>query len=88
MIEISAQEFQKNFSLYQDQAIAQPVTITKHGRPRLVMMSVVEYRTLTEGKPKRIVKRVTEMTPEDLAAIEAAQIPADYAYLDQELDDA
>ncbi len=87
MIKISAQEFQKNFSLYQDQAIAHPVTITKHGRPRLVMMSVEEYKMLTQGRPKRIVKRVSEMTDEDLAAIEAAQVPADYAYLDKELED-
>lgn len=60
MIEISAQEFQKNFSLYQDQALAHPLTITKHGRPRLVMMSVEEYKTLTQARPKRIVKRVED----------------------------
>ena len=39
------------------------------------------------SRSKRIVRHVTELTEEDIAATEAAEIPAEYAYLDKELED-
>jgi len=33
---VSSAEFQRNLGLYQDKALAEPVTITKNGRERLV----------------------------------------------------
>ncbi|WP_287308593.1 type II toxin-antitoxin system prevent-host-death family antitoxin [Mesorhizobium sp.] len=43
---ISSVEFQRNFGLYQDKALAEPVTISKNGRERLVLLSVDEYQRL------------------------------------------
>lgn len=43
---ISSAEFQRNLGLYQDKALAEPVTITKNGRERLVLLSVDEYQRL------------------------------------------
>jgi prevent-host-death family protein len=44
---VTAVEFQWHFGQYQDEALTQPVTITRNGRPRLVMISAEEYRRLT-----------------------------------------
>src|SRR5947209_606372 len=46
MITVTAAEFQRHFGRYQDEALTQPVAITRNGRERLVMMSVDEYREL------------------------------------------
>lgn len=43
---VSSAEFQRNLGLYQDKALAEPVTITKNGRERLVLLSVSEYHRL------------------------------------------
>jgi prevent-host-death family protein len=43
---VTSAEFQRNFGLYQDKALAEPVVITKNGRERLVLVSVEEYRRL------------------------------------------
>jgi prevent-host-death family protein len=43
---VSSAEFQRNLGLYQDKALAEPVTITKNGRERLVLLSVDEYHRL------------------------------------------
>ncbi|TIW51028.1 MAG: type II toxin-antitoxin system Phd/YefM family antitoxin, partial [Mesorhizobium sp.] len=40
---ISSVEFQRNFGVYQDKALAEPVIISKNGRERLVLLSVDEY---------------------------------------------
>jgi prevent-host-death family protein len=45
---ISSVEFQRNLGLYQDKALAEPVTITKNGRKRLVLLSVNEYERLKD----------------------------------------
>jgi prevent-host-death family protein len=84
MHEVTAQEFHRNFSRYQDEALTRPLTITKHGRPRLVMMSVDEYERL-KGKG-RWVGLTSEMTEEDIRAIEAAEIPEEHAYDEEDLD--
>jgi prevent-host-death family protein len=43
---VSSAEFQRNLGLYQDKALAEPVTVTKNGRERLVLLSVDEYHRL------------------------------------------
>lgn len=46
MITVSSAEFQRNFGLYQDKALIEPVAITRNGRERVVMVSAAEYRRL------------------------------------------
>jgi PHD/YefM family antitoxin component YafN of YafNO toxin-antitoxin module len=38
MITVTAAEFQRHFGRYQDEALTQPVAITRNGRERLVMI--------------------------------------------------
>jgi len=83
MVKVSSTEFQKNFARYRDLALTQPVTITRNGRDRTVLISAHEYQRL-----KRLDRRVmslADFTPEDVAAIERAMPPSQSARFDREL---
>ncbi|RPI47109.1 MAG: type II toxin-antitoxin system Phd/YefM family antitoxin [Hyphomicrobiaceae bacterium] len=46
-VRISAAEFVRQFGRRCDEALAQPVIITRNGRDRLIVMSLAMYRELT-----------------------------------------
>ena len=82
---ITSAEFQRNFGLYQDKALTEPVTITKDGQERLVLLSVEEYQRL-----KRRDRRVfasEDLSAEEIAAIEASRMSERHNHLDAELKD-
>jgi prevent-host-death family protein len=83
MITVSAAEFQRYFGRYQDEALTQPVVITRNGRERLVMISVDECRRLRRSD--RQVLRAGELSDADLAAIEETQAPESSKAFDDEL---
>lgn len=85
MPKVSAREFQQNVGHYQDVAIAEPVEVTKHGRRHVVVLSDKEYRRLK--RQDRQAFYVWELPPEVIEDIKRAEVPAEYAYLDAELDD-
>ena len=82
---VSSVEFLRNYGSLTDKAIAEPVTITRNGRDRLVVLSIEEYERLK--RRDRRVYAVEDMTPEQLAALEKSEVPAQYAYLNAELKD-
>jgi hypothetical protein len=82
---VSSAEFIKNYGTLTDKALAEPVTITRNGRDRLVLLSVEEYERLK--RRDRRVYAVEDMTPEQIAALEKAEVPPEYAHLDDELKD-
>jgi len=84
MITITASEFQQHFGRYQDEALTQPVAITRNGRARLVVISVDEYRRLKQRD--REVLRAGELSDEDLAAIARSEMDPRHAHLDKELE--
>lgn len=84
MLTVSAAEFQRHFGRYQDEALKQPVTLTRNGRDRLVVLAVEEYQRL-KRRDRRVV-RAEDLTDEELALIARAEVPAEHAYLDEELD--
>lgn len=49
MKRISAAELIRNFGLYGDAALNEPVIVTKHGRERLVLMNVNEFNLLAHN---------------------------------------
>ncbi|HZZ31370.1 MAG TPA: type II toxin-antitoxin system Phd/YefM family antitoxin [Phenylobacterium sp.] len=83
MVKVSSAEFQKNIGRYQDVALVQPVTITRNGRDRTVMISADEYHRLK--RRDRQVLGLDDFTEADLAAIRAAEPPAATAHYDHEL---
>ena len=82
---VTAAEFQRKLGLYQDKALAEPVTITRNGRERLVLLSVEEYQRLK--RRDRRAFSIEEISVEQLAAIETARVPKRHKHLDAELKD-
>ena len=82
---VSTADFIKNYSSLADRALAEPVTITKHGRDRLVMVSAAEYERLK--RRDRQVFQSADLPDRVLEAIAQAQVPAEFAHLDDELKD-
>jgi len=82
-MKITSTEFKNSVGRFQDAAMRQPVEITKNGRTHTVLISAEYYELLTHG---RIVRRIEDIDDETLRAIATAQVPAEYAYLDAELE--
>jgi PHD/YefM family antitoxin component YafN of YafNO toxin-antitoxin module len=82
---VSTADFIKNFGALSDYALSEPVRITKHGRDRLVMVSAAEFDRLK--RRDRQVFRAEDLPDEILDLIAKAEVPAEFAYLDDELKD-
>ncbi|HEY5209575.1 MAG TPA: type II toxin-antitoxin system prevent-host-death family antitoxin [Stellaceae bacterium] len=65
----SAGDLARRFSRYSDIALAQPVMVTKNGRPRNVLISVTEYERLK--KQDRLTFLAADTPEEFLPAIRA-----------------
>jgi len=84
-IKVTAAEFHRNVGTYQDIALTKPVTITKNGRERTVLLSAEEYHRLK--RRDRRVLGLGDVTPEELEAIEKTEMDPKYNYLNEELKD-
>jgi prevent-host-death family protein len=84
MITVSAAEFQRHFGRYQDEALVQPVAITRNGRERLVVLSTEEYRRLR--RRSREVLRAGDLTDAELDAIAKTEMDPRHRHLDRELE--
>ncbi len=76
-------EFQRKIGHYQDRALVEPVMVTRNGRERVVLISADEFKRLK--RRDREVLRVEDLADADLAKIAAAEVPAEFAHLDAEL---
>ena len=83
-VTLSASEFQDRVGEALDRSLSQPVLITKHGRPRNVVLSYDEYERL-RARDRRAV-RAEDLTDEDIAALEASEMAREYEHLDAELE--
>ena len=72
---VSSAEVSKNFGQYADRTLVAPVTITKHGREHLVLLSAEEYARLK--RRDRQVYRAKDVPDDILGAIEATEPPAE-----------
>jgi hypothetical protein len=82
---VSTAEFIKNYGTIADRALIEPVIITKNGRDRLVVISAEEYERLRRRDRRAITPE--QLTDEEAALIAKAEVPAEYAYLDEEIKD-
>ncbi|CAN7648815.1 type II toxin-antitoxin system Phd/YefM family antitoxin [Rhizobium sp. LjRoot254] len=80
---VPAAAISKNFGAYQDDALREPVIITKNGRPRTVLMAYDDFMRLS--KLERRVELTTDLQAEELAAIEISEMESGLEYLDREL---
>jgi prevent-host-death family protein len=76
-------EFHRKIGHYQDRALVEPIMVTRNGRARVVLLSAEEYHRLK--RLDRVALSVGSLSDEELAAIAGAEVPAEYAHLDEEL---
>jgi prevent-host-death family protein len=84
-MKVSSAEFRRRFGSLADKALIEPLTITRNGRDRLVLLSIEEYERLK--RRARQVVRLENFTDAEMALIASANVPAEYAHLDAELKD-
>lgn len=75
MITVTAGDIQKKFGAYRAKAHAEPVLVTSHGRPDLVLMSHAEFVSLR--KRARSVIQAADLSDADAALIADAEAPAE-----------
>jgi len=84
-VRVTTADFLKHYGRLADRALSEPVTITKNGHDRLVVISAEEYERL-KRRDRRVVS-AGELTDEEIALIAKAEVPAEHAHLDEELED-
>jgi prevent-host-death family protein len=80
---VPAAAVSKNFGAYQDDALREPVIITKNGRPRTVLIAYDDYVRLS--KFERRVDLTADLSDEEIAAVERAEMEDGLEHLDNEL---
>ena len=75
IVEVSAAEFQRELGRWQDEAMRRPLRITRHGRARLVLLSVEEFDRLM--RRDRLAIRAEDLSHTQANMIAAARAPAD-----------
>lgn len=81
---VTASQFQRSFGALSDRALREPVTITKQGRDHLVVLSAEEYARLK--RRDRQSGYAWDLPEEWARAIEQAEVPSEFAYLNAELE--
>jgi prevent-host-death family protein len=80
---VTAAAVSKSFGTYQDAAVRAPVIITKNGRPRTVLLAYEDYVRLT--KRDRQVQLTSDLSDEEIEAVENAEMASGFDHLDSEL---
>lgn len=83
MQRVTSREFQRNFGRFQDEALRSPLSITRNGRERLVLLSADEYERLKRRDRQALA--VEDLSGAEIEAIREAEPPAEAARYDDEL---
>jgi hypothetical protein len=82
-MKVTTADFIKHYGRLADRALIEPLTITKNGHDRLVVLSSEEYARL-KRRDRRVVA-VEDLTEAEIALIATAEVSPEYAHLDDEL---
>jgi antitoxin StbD len=74
----SASAVQKNFGAYHDQALTEPVRVTKYGRETVYIVSAETFHSLKQAQ--RRAMSAAELSEAEWALIERSEIPAENRY--------
>jgi prevent-host-death family protein len=75
---ITSADLQKNFGRYREHALSEPVVVTQHGKPSVVIISAAEYDRL-KTLERRVI-RLDEMTDSEIEEMADAEIPPSCRY--------
>lgn len=79
MHQFTVSDLQRNIGDIQDAALKEPVSITRNGKEKYVLLTAEEYRRLK--RRDREVLGIEELSHQDVKDIAAARVPDEYAYL-------
>ncbi len=79
---VSSAELLKAYGRIAEAALREPVSITHHGRERLVLMSTSEYQRLKRND--RVALSVWELSEEDIGALRTSAAPPETAQFNDE----
>jgi PHD/YefM family antitoxin component YafN of YafNO toxin-antitoxin module len=82
---VSSAEFLKKYGALSDKALSEPVTITRNGRDRLVLVSVEEFERISRYAPR--ARLIEELTEQELTMIGEARVSVQHDHLNALLDD-
>ena len=71
---VPASEVQKNFGAFHDQALTEPVRVSRYGRETVVIISAKEFHALKQAQRRSL--SAGDLTDAELAAIARAEVPA------------
>jgi prevent-host-death family protein len=80
---VPASEFQREFGRLRGVAHREAVIVTSHGRDDVVLLSAEEYQRLRSFDRRAL--HVSELTDEDLAALDGVKIPEEAARYNHEM---
>jgi hypothetical protein len=82
---VSSAEFLKKYGALSDKALSEPVTITRNGRDRLVLVSAEEFERMARYAPR--ARRIEDLTDDELEMVSQARVSAEHDHLNALLDD-
>jgi prevent-host-death family protein len=85
IVRVTTAELVRNWGTLADRALVEPVTVTRNGRDRLVVISAEEYARL-KRRDRRVV-RTEELSEDEVEMIARAEPSAEHAHLDRLLDE-
>lgn len=74
MIKVSSSEFLRGYGPLSDRALVEPVTITRNGRDRLVVVSAEAYAAFRKAAGLRS-RAIEELDEHEIEALAQAQVP-------------
>lgn len=77
-ITAAASEVQKNFGAFHDRALVEPVRVTRYGRETVFIVSAETYHAMKQAQRQAVAS--ADLTDEEVALIEAAEIPEEHRY--------
>ena len=74
----AASDVQKNFGAFHDRALVEPVRVTRYGRETVFIVSAETYHAMKQAQRRAMAS--ADLTDEEAALIEAAEIPEEHRY--------
>ena len=81
MTSVTITQLQRHIGEIQDLVLKEPVCITRNGREKYILLSAEEYQRLK--RRDRQVLGVEDLSEDDVRDIAAANVPEEYAYLNE-----
>jgi antitoxin StbD len=75
---VAASDVQKNFGVWHDKALQEPVQITKYGRETVYLISADTFHQMWQSYQRAM--STAELTDAEMALINQAEVPAEYDY--------